>query len=863
MMTKLVNLIIVALLIFSICFNCSDTHSTNLIEIPITSDWQFSQADSSNWLPAKVPGCVHSDLLKNELIKDPYYRTNSNGLEWIDQKDWVYQTEFDVSQELLKKENILLVFECVDTYADIYLNDSLILSTDNYFLKWEVDCKTLLKLGGNQLRINFYSAIRKGLEILDQTDHPMKKLPTDEFLTGALNEKKQHTFTRKPGYQFGWDWTHKFVSVGLREPVYLQAWDQIKFENIHIIQQEMTDDLAKIRSVCEIQSNTNHKATINVVDQANQQVLANQEVELNKGLNTVEIPFEIKDPKLWWSHGLGDPHLYELSFDLSVDGKKIAQYEDRIGIRTVKLVREPDSLGTTFYFELNGVPVFMKGANYIPMDNFLDRVDDQKYHQMIRNAVDANMNMLRVWGGGIYEKDLFYDLCDENGLLVWQDFMFGGGIYPAEGRYLESVKEEVKQVAKRLRNHPCLALWCGNNEVYEALDHWGWDKEFSKEDYESIWQDYYLLFNEEIPNTLKKYDSATDYWPSSPLSDWDEVAQWDGFSGDIHYWEVWFLNAPFEKINIRHGRFNSEFGFQSFPEMRTIKEFSIEEDWDINSDVMAHRQKSYVGNKQIKTYMEMYFRYPSTFENFVYLSQVLQAYGIGKGIEIHRKKMPVCMGSLYWQLNDCWPAISWASLDYYQRWKALHYKVREVNKPTIVVPELLDDQVNIYVVSDQLDPQKASLNLRLIDFAGNQLWNNQLDITIEPNSSQIYFSIPKKELIEKNPQESIMLVAEIHNQDQKVDRGILYFERPKDLDLPDTQINIELVKDSSLYHLKIASDKLCKDLYLSLDQGEGFFSDNYFDLLPGETKEITLKVEPGQEIKHEQIKTISLKEGMQ
>ena len=852
----------ILLLVGSFCSSATATVG-NYTEFGIDRDWQFCNPADDKWLPAMIPGCVHSDLINNGVIEDPYFRTNAQKVYWIDAVDWVYQTDFVAPEELLKKDNLRLVFECIDTYADIYLNDSLILSADNYFLRWEVDCKGVLKPGQNRLRIQFYAATKMGIERLENSDHPLKKISRTEVLTGALNEKTVNAFTRKPGYQFGWDWTDRFISVGIREPVFIQAWDDAKIEDVHIVQQSVEEEKAQFVATLQIAADREISGQLAVADVTDQVILAQQTIKLARGLNDVEVKFTIENPKLWWTNGLGDPNLYELSFQLSANNQLLSETTDRIGIRTLRLVRDPDPLGTSFYFELNGVPVYMKGANYIPNDNFLDRFTDDKYRKTIQSAVDANMNMLRIWGGGIYEKDIFYDLCDENGILVWQDFMFGGGIYPAEGHYLESVKEEVKQQVVRLRNHPCIALWCGNNETYEALDHWGWDAVFSKEDYASIWDDYYLLFNEVIPEIQKEYDPTRDYWPSSPLSDWDKVSNWDGFAGDIHYWEIWFFNAPFEKVNTRHGRFNSEFGFQSFPEMNTIKTFSMPEDWALDSEVMKHRQKSYVGNQQIKTYMEMYYKYPSSFEHFVYLSQVLQAFGVKTGIEIQRKNMPICMGSLYWQFNDCWPAISWSSLDYYLRWKALHYFVRDAYKPIIVTPEILDELVNIYVVSDKPEALESTLSLRLMSFEGEELWRNEQNIIIAPNTSKAYFSIAKDELVGAYDEKNTLLLAEITHANGSIDQSILYFVRPKDLLLPEAEIDISLQKSGDRYSLVLNSDKLCKNVYLSLKDGEGFFSDNYFDLLPGIPKSVSLDLDENSNISLDDIRYLTLKEGME
>jgi beta-mannosidase len=831
--------------------------------ISLSENWKFRNPDETVWFDASVPGCVHSDLISNKLIEDPYYRTNANNVQWVDTVDWIYETEFDVSDEFLKKENIRMVFGCVDTYADIYLNDSLILSTDNYFLEWKVEVKELLKAGKNKLHVQFYNATREGLKRLENSNHPMKDLPADKVITGALNEKRVNAFTRKPGYQFGWDWDDRFVSVGMREPVIIEAWDTAKIENVQILQDKITDEVARLSTTTEIVVTQSGNAVLEIMDVSNNLKLASQEISLVEGLNKVLSSFEIEDPVLWWTNGLGEAHLYSLAFTVKMQGEVISTRQERIGLRTVRLVREPDSLGTTFYIELNGQPVFMKGANYIPNDNFLNRVTPENYRKTIQSAVDANMNMLRIWGGGFYERDIFYDLCDENGILVWQDFMFGGGIYPAEGRYLESVKEEVRQVARRLRNRPCIALWCGNNETYEALSNWSWDKEFTPEEFEGIWNDYYKLFNSEIPEVLQKHNPTRAYWPSSPISDWDKVSNWEGFEGDIHYWEIWFFDAPFEKVNIRHGRFNSEFGFQSFPKMKTIQEFSNKEDWAIDSEVMKHRQKSYVGNEQIKKYMEMYYKYPSSFENLVYLSQVLQAFGIKTGIQIHRKKMPVCMGSLYWQFNDCWPAISWSSLDYYLRWKALHYFVRDANKPVIIVPEVLEENVNVHVVSDRLEPFAATINLTLMNFSGEKLWEDQLKVQIAANTSEMHFSIPVSELVNQDDRKSTLMLAEVLNEDGVLlDDEALYFVLPKDLELPEPELKISITPDGDNYTITLTSDKLCKNVYLSLQHGEGFFTDNYFDILPGITKTISLKDHNLTSLTSDDIHYITLKEGM-
>jgi len=828
--------------------------------LELSRGWELRPAGEGEWLPATVPGSVHTSLLANGRIPDPFFRKNAEAVRWVDEVDWEYRTTFQVPGELLGRDRVRLLFEGIDTYARVYLNDTLILTADNYFLQWPVDCKSLLKKGENRLRIHIEAATRKGRELLAASDHPLKKLPDEREMTGALNEKKVYAFTRKPGYQFGWDWADRFVSAGLPRPVRLEAWDTARVDSVQVLQDRLAPEVAELTARCEIDSERETTARLQVVDRASGVVLAGRDVDLNKGANTVSVDFAIESPRLWWTSGLGEAHLYTLAFQLLDGGTVVAEDSERVGLRTLRLVRKPDALGSSFFFELNGVPVFMKGANYIPNDSLPDRVTDERYRRTIRAAVDANMNMLRVWGGGYYERDLFYDLCDENGILVWQDFMFGGGIYPAEGHYLESVEEEVRQVVTRLRNRPSIALWCGNNETLEAMDHWGWDEAFTKEEWRGLWDDYFHLFGESIPAVVRAQDPTRSYWPSSPAADWDKVSDWDGFGGDLHYWGVWFANAPFERYNRSYGRFNSEFGFQSFPEKNTLREFSIPEDWSLQSEVMRHRQKSGGGNDTIQRYMEMYYGSFKSFEDFLYLSQVLQAQGVATGIEAHRKHMPICMGSLYWQMNDCWPAISWSSIDYSLRWKALHYFVKEAFKPVVVVLGSESGRIEAFVVSDELEARDATLRLTLSDFSGRRLWTKEVPVTVGPNQSALCFSIFERKLLGAAARDRVFLSAELSDEGGTIDDALLTFVRPKDLKLPEPEIRVEKALVDGRAALTLSSAVLCKNVYVHAAEGDLVLDDNYFDLLPGIPRTVLLKAGAAPDIG--QIRVTSLADVM-
>ena len=401
-----------------------------------------------------------------------------------------------------------------------------------------------------------------------------------------------------------------------------------------------------------------------------------EKITLQKGLNSYKTKLSVPDPKLWWPNGMGDQPLYQLDFQIessnSVDSQNVI-----FGIRQIELVQQKDSIGESFYFKINGKPFFAKGANYIPQDNFPSRVPDEKYIQTIQTALDANMNMLRVWGGGIYEKDIFYDLCDQKGILVWQDFMFACTMYPGDSAFIENVRQEAIYQVKRLRNHPSIALWCGNNEVDEGWHNWGWQKalNYSASDSTEVWNNYLKIFEKILPEAVSLYSPYTPYIPSSPQNGWGRKESLT--HGDAHYWGVWWGAEPFEIYEEKVGRFMSEYGFQGFPDLKTLDSCLLPEDRNLLSPALLNHQKHPRGMELIRTYMELEYKVPDEFEDYAYVSQLVQAYGIKKAIEAHRRAMPRCMGTLYWQLNDCWPVISWSSVDYYNRWKALHYFVRQ------------------------------------------------------------------------------------------------------------------------------------------------------------------------------------------
>ncbi len=840
MLKDIVNFIFIS--VFITLFLSCQNNSNNLNNgINLNKDWKFRQVGTEKWYPAKVPGCVHTDLFNNNLIEAPFYRINEKSLQWIDKVDWEYKTNFVIDDETYGDSHIELNFKGFDTYADVYLNDTLIVKANNMFREWVVDCKNQMINGKNELRIYFHSPINIGLQKLKENGYPLPAV-NDQSDNGGLENKRISPFTRKAPYHYGWDWGPRFVTSGIWKPIEINSWNKAQINNIQIIQNQLSDKKAILTSNYEIKSDSIYKAKIKI--SGNGIDLMWNEIELKPGMNNISVEFSIKNPKYWWTNGLGEQFLYHIISELLIDNESIDSKSESIGLRTVQIVRNKDSLGTSFYVELNGIPVFMKGVNYIPNDNFLDRVTPEEYEYIIKSAADANMNMIRVWGGGIYEKDIFYNLCDKYGILVWQDFMFACSMYPGDDEFFKNVEIEAVQNIKRLRNHPCIALWCGNNEIDAAWGQnqedwgWGWKKEYNKDQRKEIWSAYDTLFHKMLPSIVNEFDKSRFYWPSSPLADFGKHAYYESKEGDIHYWGVWHGKEPFENFEKYIGRFISEYGFQSFPDFKTIQKYTNEEDWNIESEVMMSHQRSGIGNLTIKEYMGWYYKLPTDFKSFLYLGQVLQAEGIKMAIEAHRRNMPICMGSLYWQLNDCWPVASWSSIDYYGHWKALHYFVKKAYNDILTSANIENGKLKIFIVSDKLEAIDSKLELNLMDFNGTSLWSIDKSITILPNQSKTYYEININQILKKQEKNKAFLYISLTENGEIISENFKYFDKIKNIKLPIPSIKKKISDHGDYYEIELTTNKLAKNVYLWMDHSDGFFNDNYFDLLPGKTKKI-------------------------
>ncbi len=798
-------------------------------EISLNSGWKFREADKTEWLPATVPGCVHTDLLANKKIDDPFYRDNERQQQWIGKTDWEYQTVFNVSAATLKRQNLEIVFQGLDTYADVYLNDKPVLNADNMFRTWRVDVKSVLKAGENVLRIKFRSPIN---EILPR----MKKL---DYELPAVNDQGEKTspYTRKAPYQFGWDWGPRFVTSGVWKPVNLEAWDTARIEDLHIRQNDLSKEKADLSAAVEVVAASALSATIEIENTTDKKIVASKQVKLSGGVNKIALDFAMANPRLWYPVGLGEQALYTFKAKLIINRRAVDEETKRTGLRNLELRQKPDQHGISFEFVVNGIPVFGRGANWIPADIFPTRVTHEKYAKLLTSLRDANMNMLRVWGGGIYEDDYFYELADEMGILVWQDFMFACSMYPGDKAFLENVRREAIDNVKRLRSHPSIVIWVGNNEIETAWLHWGWKERLPNH----IWDDYLKLFTRVLPEVLSEYDPSRPYWQSSPSSNFQDDPDSQRI-GDVHYWQVWHAEKPYKEYEKQYPRFMSEYGFQSFPEIETVKTYTTEEDRrSIETPIMLAHQRHPRGNQLVRAYMLREYDEPKDFESFLYVSQVLQAEGIKIGAEHFRRIMPRNMGSLYWQANDCWQVASWSGMDYFGRWKALMYYTRRFYAPQLISPHVDDNgNLNVTIVNDSPDAKPAQMILSLVDLNGKVLSSRQTDLTVEPLKGKSYFTEKAKDFLNGADDEKTFLLAELKIGGRTVSQNEYFFKPFKDLEIERPEIKTEIERTpTGNFKIVLSTDRLARAVYLSgLTADGGSFSDNYFNLIPGRPVEI-------------------------
>jgi beta-mannosidase len=816
--------------------------------------WQFRQVTASaqeaesGWLPATVPGDVHLDLLANKKIPDPFYRDNEAKLQWIENESWEYRLSFEVTPALLARSNVDLVFEGLDAAAAVYLNGAQVLNADNSFRIWRVPAKAHLHAGKNLLRIVFPSPIKAAAEVA----------AGDLFRLKSKTEDK--TYIRKPAYEYGWDWGPRFVTSGIWKPVRIEAWDKVRIADLAIRQRDVSREVAHLDAEVEVEAASAGSAKVSVQYSNNgapATIVAT--VSVHAGRNIIDLPIEIRQPKLWYPAGYGEQPLYDFTAQVGTGGQVSESRKVRAGLRSIELHRVLDKWGRSFELVVNGIPVFAKGADVIPFDSFPNRVTTADYRRILQSARDANMNMIRHWGGGYYETDEFYAICDELGIMVWQDFMFGNDWQPGTYAFKLNIEAEAEDQVRRLRNHPSIVVWCGNNETESALN-WPARKVLPLDVKYQMWQDYLIEFSGILPRVVARLDPETPYWPSSPSADYEPVSE-SYHTGDDHIWDVWHGRVPFATYETHHSRFVTEYGFQSFPEMKTVEAFTQPEDrTSIFTPVMLAHQKNNEGNAIIHDYLLRDYSEPKDFASFLYVSQVLQAEGIKIGAEHFRRSRPETMGSIFWQLNDCWPVASWSSIDYYGRWKALQYYARRFYAPILVSPHVEDGALKVYIVSDKVNAEPVTLRVRLMDFDGKALLEETHTVDVAPLASKVYLDWPLKKLTDAGAADTsrVFVVAELSAGGAQLSRNLVYLAPVKHVYLKPAHLKVEATGAKGSFKIRVSSPVLARSVYISFGNLDVQLSDNYFDLLPGETVEITAKSAGTLDALKSQLKVISL-----
>lgn len=790
--------------------------------IALNSHWQFRKVgDTTSWMPATVPGCVHTDLIANNIIPDPFYGTNEAAVQWVEREDWEYQTFFEIKNKMLKQDFIRLNFEGLDTYADVYLNDTLILQSENMFVAQSVDIKPFLQKGVNKLYIRFYSAVNKAKSL--QQAYPVA-LPGEE-----------RVFARKGQYQFGWDWGPRLVTCGIWKPITIEATDniQVKTADINFIDEGKDSIRIDVDLLFNAFAKTDYKIELRETT-TNTVLYAMAYYAHFPAGNQFSCYFPVKER--WYPNGYGEQKLYQYELNIIHKNKKIFQKNITTGFSNIKLNREKDNTGESFYFTVNGVKVFAKGANLIPLNSFSPAATHEHYRKLITEAKNMNMNMIRIWGGGIYESDYLYNLCDSMGIMVWQDFMFACAMYPNQPAW----ELEFTQQVNRLKHHPSIALWCGNNENDEGWKNWGWQKQFnySQEDSAYIEQTNQKLFNQIIPGILKTAaHTNVNYHASSPLHGWGRKESM--FAGDSHYWGVWWGKQPFSVYNEKIPRFMSEYGFQGMPVFNSFKQFIPESELYLGSPSVKMHQKHPVGYETILEYMARSYRVPEKFEDFIYVSQLLQADGMRTAIEAHRRNRPYCMGTLFWQLNDCWPVTSWSTIDYYFNRKASFYTVKQTYADILISVLEENGSLQTWFINDKPYSINATLSYTLMTTTGKIITTKLLPVTLDAASAAPFTAINTKYFLEGYAPENCVLYMVLTANDSILAENFHLFAPEKSVSLQEPQFSISLNTEKNT--ITISADTYVRGVYLYTEGAELELSDNFFDLLPSAPKEISLQ----------------------
>jgi len=701
---------------------CQTVEKPNVVEQSLNQGWTLTGDTLNIKMQVDVPSVVQQSLYENGLIPHPYLGTVENQLLWISDHPWDYSLRFDVDKEMIENYCVELVFEGLDTYAEVHLNGEKLFFADNQFRTWKKWVNDYLKEKDNLLEVYFIRYDSMQMALYEQ-HHP--RLP------------EKYAVTRKAPYQHGWDWAPKYKNVGIWKPVKLVAreWNGAWLEDAYIVTEAANADSANLWLNLDIYSDM-YSALVDVELIVNHQNTYKFEDALREEHQHKYIPITIEHPQLWWPNEMGEQPLYDFEVRLLKDGKLLDSKTFKSGIKTFEMVDEPDSIGRAFYFKVNGVPFYAKGANYVPEEMIETWINADNTLRLLRQAKDAHFNMLRVWGGGIYPSDDFFNICDSLGIMVWQDFMYAGTMYPYDETFLKNAEIEAVEQVRRLASHPSLALWCGGNEISEGYYNWGWQTSlnWSEEDDKAIKAGYDQLFETILPEAVSLYDGTRPYWPSSPSKGWGRPESLT--EGDVHYWGVWWGEQPYEMYREKVGRFNSEYGYQSYSDYSTLQKIAQGEELSKDAEVIAAHQKHPRGTRQIDDFIQRYYPdvQPKDFEEYVHLSQLSQAYGMEIAIEAHRTAKPYNMGTLYWQLNDAWPVTSWSSIDYYGNPKVFHERLKTLYAPVLLSLDRKD--YGVFVTSDLMRSIDGTLSIAVCDLEDHPLFEKKMEVKMEANENR-------------------------------------------------------------------------------------------------------------------------------
>ncbi|MEP9400313.1 beta-mannosidase [Sphingomonas silueang] len=802
---------------------------------------------AARWLPARVPGYVQTDLIAAKLTPDPFVGLNEATIQWVGRSDWDYRGQLTATPRLLARGHVDLVFDGLDTFAEVSVNGTRLLAADNAHRRWRADAKPLLKPGANEIRIAFRSPLGVLKPVVANIANP---LPGEYDSTAGDEPEGRQTspYIRKPKYHYGWDWGPRILNIGPNGAVRVDAWDDARIETLRVQQEAVTP--AEARLTAEVVIVADRAATVQVAATVTAPdgtpVRASRTVAVVPGENRVAVPLTVADPQLWYPAGYGAQPLYTVAADVTLDGERIDRAERSTGIRTVELVREKDAQGRGFLLKVNGLPVFAKGANLIPFDSFGPRVTDERMRAILADAKAANMNMIRIWGGGMYLPDSFFDAADALGLMLWSDFMFGGAVTPYDRDFRETVRIEAEEQVDRVQAHPSIVLWSGNNEVLSGWETWSDRTAFKKrvgpDEQERVGVGMAILFDRVLRDAAERRDADVPYWPGSPSSNYEGKPDQDG-DGDRHYWDVWGGKKPATAYLDSCPRFMSEYGLQAMPVMATIAKFASPGDYAIESPVMKAHQKFLKGEGQgrLLDYIRMRYREPRDFADFVYLSQVMQADGIQLGALHHRACRPVTTGSLYWQLNDVWPGASWSSIDYYGRWKALHYAARRFFAPLAIAAARRDNGVTtVSLISDATQAVAARWTLRTIDVDGRELARREQAVTLAPLTATQVGTFSDADLFAAADRTRSVAVAELVVDGRTVSRSLVSALPEKTMALPDPEIAVRWSSVDGKPALTLTPKRLARALWIGFGTLDAQASDNFLDLLPGESVTVTI-----------------------